>query len=145
MAPESTENNMILNSSIYISCCRNAPYYTLWRTYRIFGTDVRFPTFLHMTIIKLTKLKGSTSFQLFSFYVKDKQQKGNNSSSFKCRLVKRDDILQINLIYLSPHHKNKFVNSVNSLKNSLAALAETKEKEMLDFTRSGLPNVSQSK
>ena len=45
-------------------------------------TDVRFPTFLHMTIFKLTKLKESTLFQLFSFYVKDKQQKGNNSSSF---------------------------------------------------------------
>ena len=30
-------------------------------------------------------------------------------------LVKRDDILQINLVYFSPHHKNKFVNSVNSL------------------------------
>ena len=27
-----------------------------------------------------------------------------------------DAILQINLIYFSPHHKNKFVNSVNSLK-----------------------------
>ena len=58
-----------------------------------------------------------------------------------CRLVKRDDILQINFIYFSPHHKNKFVNGVNSL----AALAETKKANMLDFTRSGLPNVSQSK
>ena len=56
-----------------------------------------------------------------------------------------DAILQINLIYFSPHHKNKFVNSVNSLKNSLAALAETKKANMLDFTRSGLPNVNQSK
>ena len=37
-----------------------------------------------------------------------------------------DAILQINLIYFSPHHNNKFVNSVNSFKNSLAALAETK-------------------
>ena len=62
-----------------------------------------------------------------------------------CRLVKRDDILEINLIYFSPHHKNKFVNSVNSLNNSLATLAETKEANMLDFTWSGLPNVSQSK
>ena len=51
----------------------------------------------------------------------------------------------INLSYFSPHHKNKFVNCVNSLKNSLAALAETKMANMLDFTRSGLPNVSQSK
>ena len=34
-----------------------------------------------------------------------------------------DAILQINLSHFSPHHKNKFVNSVNSLKNSLAALA----------------------
>ena len=50
-----------------------------------------------------------------------------------------DAILQINLIYFSPHHKNKFVNSVNSLKNSLAALAEIKKANMLDFTRSGLP------
>ena len=58
---------------------------------------------------------------------------------------KKDDILQNNLIYFSPHHKNKFVNSVNSLKNSLAALAETKKANMLDFTRSGLPDVSQSK
>ena len=93
------------------------------------------------------------------------QQKGNNSSSFMmfmhlnyvitvrrcfqvdicCRLVKRDDILEINLIYFSPHHKNKFVNSVNSLNNSLATLAETKKANMLDFTRSDLPNVSQSK
>ena len=56
-----------------------------------------------------------------------------------------DAILQINLIYFSPHHKNKIVNSVNSLKNSLAALAETKKANMLDFTRSGLPNVNQSK
>ena len=40
---------------------------------------------------------------------------------------KMDAILQINLIYFSPHYKNKFVNSVNSLKNSLAALAETKK------------------
>ena len=59
-----------------------------------------------------------------------------------------DAILQINLIYFFPHHKNKFVNSVNSLKrhcNSLAALAETKKANMLDFTPSGLPNVSQSK
>ena len=55
-----------------------------------------------------------------------------------------DAILQINLIYFSPHHKNKFV-SVNSLKNSLAALAETKKANMLDFTRSGLPNINQSK
>ena len=55
-----------------------------------------------------------------------------------------DAILQINLSYFSPHHKKKFVNSVNSLKNSLAALAETKA-NMLDFTRSGLPNVNQSK
>ena len=62
-----------------------------------------------------------------------------------CRLVKRDDILETNLIYFSPHHKNKFVNSVNSLNNSLATLAETKKANMLDFTRSGLPNVSQSK
>ena len=62
-----------------------------------------------------------------------------------CRLVKMDAILQINLSYFSPHHKNKFVNSVNSLKNSLAALAETKKANMLDFTRSGLPNVNQSK
>ena len=31
---------------------------------------------------------------------------------------------------------------MNSLKNSLAALAETKKANMLDFTRSGLPNVS---
>ena len=62
-----------------------------------------------------------------------------------CRLVKMDAILQINLIYFSPHHKNKFVNSVNRLKNSLAALAETKKANMLDFTRSGLPSVSQSK
>ena len=61
------------------------------------------------------------------------------------RLVKMDAILQINLGYFSPHHKNKFVNSVNSLKNSLAALAETKKANMLDFTRSGLPNVNQSK
>ena len=37
-----------------------------------------------------------------------------------------DAILQINLIYFSPQRNNKFVNSVNSLKNSLAALAETK-------------------
>ena len=51
----------------------------------------------------------------------------------------------MNLIYFSPHHKNKFVNSVNSLNNSLATLAETKKANMLDFTRSGLPNVSQSK
>ena len=56
-----------------------------------------------------------------------------------------DAILQINLIYFSPLHKKKFVNSVNSLKNSLAALAETKKANMVDFTRSGLPNVSQSK
>ena len=56
-----------------------------------------------------------------------------------------DAILQINLIYFSPHHNNKFVNSVNSLKNSLAALAETKKANMLDFTRSVMPNVSQSK
>ena len=55
------------------------------------------------------------------------------------------DILYINLIYFTPHHKNKFVNSVNSLNNSLATLAETKKANMLDFTRSGLPNVSQSK
>ena len=34
---------------------------------------------------------------------------------------------------------------MNSLKNSLATLAETKKANMLDFTRSGLPNVSQSK
>ena len=54
-----------------------------------------------------------------------------------------DAILQINIIYFSPHHKNTFVNSVNSLKNSLAALAETKKANMLDFTRSGLPNVNQ--
>ena len=51
-----------------------------------------------------------------------------------CQLVKIDAILQINLIYFSPHHKNNFVNSVNSLKNSLAALAETKKANMLDFT-----------
>ena len=57
------------------------------------------------------------------------------------RLVKMDAILQINLSYFSPHHKNKFVNSVNSL----AALAETKKANMLDFTRSGLPSVNQSK
>ena len=44
---------------------------------------------------------------------------------------KRDDILYINLIYFTPHHKNKFVNSVNSLKNSLATLAETKKANML--------------
>ena len=56
-----------------------------------------------------------------------------------------DAILQINLIYFSPHRNNKFVNSVNSLKNSLAALAETKKANMLDFTRSVMPNVSQSK
>ena len=61
-----------------------------------------------------------------------------------CRLVKRDD-MEINLIYFSPHLKNKCVNSVNSLNNSLATLAETKKANMLDFTRSGLPNVSQSK
>ena len=30
-----------------------------------------------------------------------------------------DAILQINLIYFSPHHKNKFVNSVNSLKKTV--------------------------
>ena len=48
-----------------------------------------------------------------------------------CRLVKRDDILQINLIYFSPHHKNKFINSVNSLRNSLVALAETKKANKL--------------
>ena len=56
--------------------------------------------------------------------------------------------LQINLIDFIPYHKNKFVNSVNSLKkhcNSLAASAETKKVNVLDFTRSGLPNVSQSK
>ena len=58
---------------------------------------------------------------------------------------KMDAILQINLIYFSPHYKNKFVNSVNSLKNSLAALAETKKVNMLDFTRSDLPSISQSK
>ena len=47
-----------------------------------------------------------------------------------------DAILQMNLSYFSPHHKNIiFVNSVNSLKNSLAALAETKKANMLDFTR----------
>ena len=40
---------------------------------------------------------------------------------------------------------DKFVNSVNSLKNSLATLAETKKANMLDFTQSGLPNVSHSK
>ena len=51
-----------------------------------------------------------------------------------CQLVKIDAILQMNLIYFSPHHKNNFVNSVNSLKNSLAALAETKKANMLDFT-----------
>ena len=56
-----------------------------------------------------------------------------------------DAILQTNLIYFSPHHKNKFVNSVNTLKNSLATLVETKKANMLDFTRSRLPNVSQSK
>ena len=56
-----------------------------------------------------------------------------------------DAILQINLIYFSPHHKNKFANSVNSLKNSLASLAETKKANMLDFTRTGLPSVIQSK
>ena len=56
-----------------------------------------------------------------------------------------DAILQINLIYFSPHHKNTFVNSLNSLKNSLAALAQTKKANMVDFTRSSLPNVSQSK
>ena len=61
-----------------------------------------------------------------------------------CRLVNTGDILQINLIYFSPHHKNKFVNSVNSLKNSLATLAETKKANMLDFIRYGLSNVSQS-
>ena len=37
-----------------------------------------------------------------------------------------DAILQINLIYFCSNHNNKFVNSVNSLKNSLAELAETK-------------------
>ena len=59
-----------------------------------------------------------------------------------------DAILQINLIYFIPYHKNKCVNSVNSLKkhsNSLAALAETKKANTLDFARSGLPNVDQSK
>ena len=56
-----------------------------------------------------------------------------------------DAILEINLIYFSPHHNTKFVNSVNTLKNSLAALAETTKENMLDFTRSGLPNVNQSK
>ena len=54
-----------------------------------------------------------------------------------CPLVKRDDNLQINLIYVSPHHKKKFANSVNSLNNSLAALAETKNVNMLDFTGAG--------
>ena len=61
------------------------------------------------------------------------------------KITKMDVILQINLIYFSPHHKNKFVNCVNSLNNSLAALTETKKANMLDFTRSGLPNGSQSK
>ena len=42
-------------------------------------------------------------------------------------ISKNDAILQMNLIYFSPHHKNKFVNSVNSFKNSLAALAESKK------------------
>ena len=51
----------------------------------------------------------------------------------------------MNLIYFSPHHKNTFVNSVNSLKNNVAALAEVKKANMLDFTRFGLPNVFQSK
>ena len=36
-----------------------------------------------------------------------------------CRLVKMDAILQINLSYFSPQHKNKFVNSVNSLKKTV--------------------------
>ena len=40
------------------------------------------------------------------------------------RPSKRDDILQINLIYFSPHHKNKFVDSVNSLKDSSMAALE---------------------
>ena len=57
----------------------------------------------------------------------------------------RDDMSQINLIYFSQHHKNKFGNSVNSLKNNLAALAETKKAIMVDFTRSRLPNVIQPK
>ena len=52
---------------------------------------------------------------------------------------------KLKFIYFSPHYKNKFVNSVNSLNSSLATLAETKKANMLDFTRSGLPNVSQSK
>ena len=49
-----------------------------------------------------------------------------------------DAILQINLFYFSPHHKNTFFNSVNSLKNNVAALAEIKKANMLDFTRFGM-------
>ena len=51
----------------------------------------------------------------------------------------------MNIIYFSPHHKNKFVNSVNSFENnSLATLAETKKANMLDFTRSGPKTIKKS-
>ena len=43
-------------------------------------------------------------------------------------VVKRDNILQINLIYFdSPHHKNKFVNSVNSLKKQFGHIGRNKK------------------
>ena len=38
-----------------------------------------------------------------------------------------DAILQTNLIYFSPHHKNKFVNSVNTLKKQFGHIGRNKK------------------
>ena len=45
------------------------------------------------------------------------------------RLVKMDAILQINLSYFSPHHKKKFVNSVNSLKKQFGCIGRNKKRQ----------------
>ena len=74
--PESTENNMILNNY----------YFLLKYTILYTVTDVQnlrdgrtLPNFSSHDHFKTDKTKRETT---VSFYVKDKQQKGNNSSSF---------------------------------------------------------------
>ena len=80
MAPESTENNMILTN--YSFLLKYIISYTVtdvqnWRDGR---TVPNVSSHDHFKTERM--VKGSTLFYLFSFYVKHKQQKGNNSLSF---------------------------------------------------------------
>ena len=81
--PESTEKQHDFEQLlVFVEIHHNIILYTVTDVHNL--RDGRtLPNFSSHDHFKTDKTKGIPLFQLFSIYVKDKQQNGNNTSSFK--------------------------------------------------------------